>query len=1254
MEQATEISCAEYDRLFVLFCGRVQPRVVVMTPPRHEAGGKEARRRRRDESVGSAVASLSVQWPRSYAARSDPLAAYHCELAALFSLSPRDQLVFYLVYSSAHLCLPLLTMSSSPSLPPSPPLRVLIANRGEIACRIARAVRGMGGVSVGVYAEGDEEAAQVGDCEEAYLLPTPPHATFSPLSPYLSPSSLLSIAIEKKCNFIHPGYGFLSESAEFVKAIESASLTLPSPLHFLGPSPSVISLFGDKIAARNLAAQIGVPITQGTMGETGREGCTEFAQKYGYPVMLKALFGGGGKGMRIVRTPAEMDSAYTAAASEAKSAFGREEIFVEVYLENVRHIEVQLLGDSSGDLIALGERDCTLQQRQQKVLEIAPCFVLTKEVRKRIIDTALVLGRAAKVNSVTTVEFLLDLNSPDQQNPKFYFMECNPRIQVEHTITEEVHQVDLIQLMIQVARGELLKDLLPSPLPSPPLHRASIQARITAMKPGLIVQYHPPRGVGVRIESGVYTGYTVSPAFDPVLLKVICTAETQAKAMERMRKALRGLVLEGEEGGLETNVQFLIKLVDDPRVEKGECNTAFIQENIEALQATTQTRKRDRRAASRSSSSSSPVRLPSSSPLPPSHRALLSPLQALVVSLAPSVRVGGRVRKGDVVVTVNAMKIETSIRAEYDGVVVAVNCKPGDVVQTKQTLIVIDTAPDAVAASQDSTEQRAAKRIDGITQQFTWQSDLDAMSRHVTEAYSDTGISAKGIARQRKAGKKTVRERIRMVVERPAGEPPAPIFEVGTQAGSISKDGSFTPGNFLALRSELPDARPVVIGADDFTVLGGHSDGMVTAMKQQYVEEMCRTFRVPMVRLLDGSSGGGSVTSLLKMGYNYLPPLPAFPASMRLLCEVPIVSLLLGSVVGLGAARAVTSHFSVAVRGMAHVFVAGPPIVEQATHEKVTKEELGGMQVHGPNGTVDSWVDSEAEAMFQAHRFLSYLPSNAWELAPRSQRKYVEEEKGSDELLSIVPRHRQATYSMRRIIELIVDRYENDPSSSFFEIGTGWAMNLIIGFARIRGYSVGILASDCRVLGGALDARACEKARRFLVLCETFHIPILNLVDMPGFAVGRESERDSTIRRGGQLIGAFYSLSSPLCTVVIRRVFGIAGAAFADKKNPLEANMRISWPSGDWGSLPLEGGLEAAFKGKLAALTPDQAQEMKTKLLDQFEEIRQPIKTAQAFGIEEIIDPRDTRNWVASWIELAYRRLQHGETLKPRSGGYPL
>ncbi|MBE3583753.1 MAG: acetyl-CoA carboxylase biotin carboxylase subunit [Limnochordaceae bacterium] len=439
--------------------------------------------------------------------------------------------------------------------------KVLIANRGEIAVRIIRACQEMGIATVAIYSEADREALHVRLADEAFCVGPAPSS-----KSYLNVPNILSTALLLGADAIHPGYGYLSERASFAEMCASHGLV------FIGPSPAVMELMGDKIAARRRMAQAGVPVLPGSDGPVrSLAEAVQVASQIGYPVMIKAAAGGGGKGMRLAHDQEELERFVPLARAEAQAAFGDGSVYLEKYLENARHIEVQLLGDNSGHVIHLGERECSVQRRHQKVLEEAPSSLLTPAERARLGEIAVQGAKAVGYTSTGTMEFLVD------QDRHFYFCEMNTRIQVEHGVTEMVAGVDLVQEQIRIAAGEPLRwtqDQIQ-------LRGHAIECRINAENPdadfrpspGVIQFYHAPGGYGIRVDSHVFSGYEVPPFYDSLLAKLIAWGENRPQAIARLRRALEEYTIEG----IETNLPLHRRILQEKAFQDGEISTTWLE-----------------------------------------------------------------------------------------------------------------------------------------------------------------------------------------------------------------------------------------------------------------------------------------------------------------------------------------------------------------------------------------------------------------------------------------------------------------------------------------------------------------------------------------------------------------------------------------------------------------------------------------------------------------------------------------------------
>lgn len=478
------------------------------------------------------------------------------------------------------------------------------------------------------------------------------------------------------------------------------------------------------------------------------------------------------------------------------------------------------------------------------------------------------------------------------------------------------------------------------------------------------------------------------------------------------------------------------------------------------------------------------------------------------------------------------------------------------------------------------------------------------------------------VKRQHDQGRLTVRERIDKLIDKGS------FHEIGAVSGVGEYDSSgdlrkLTPANCVFGRARI-DGRTVVVVGDDFTVRGGSADASISA-KPLMAEEMAHDFRLPIVRIIEGSGGGGSVKTIETKGAANLPGgiggTRWYRFTTENLSRVPVVALGLGSVAGLGAARLAASHYSIMTRKSA-MFVAGPPVVK-ALGQDLSKEELGGADIQTRAGAVDHAVDTEEEAFACARRFLSYLPSSVYELPPTLP--CTDSPERSDEaLMNAVPRNRKQVYKMRPIIESVVDK------GSFFEIARNFGKPVIVGLARLEGRAVLLLASDSFHYGGSWTADACQKVVRWVDFAETFHLPIVYLMDCPGFMIGLDAEKTATIRHGVRAMAAVNQTTVPWCTVILRNAFGVAGVVHqpADR-----FSIRYAWPSAYWGSLPLEGGIEAAYRADIDA-AEDKAAKLR-EIEERLNKLRSPFRSAEKFWVEEIIDPRKTRSLLCEFARLA-------------------
>ena len=509
---------------------------------------------------------------------------------------------------------------------------------------------------------------------------------------------------------------------------------------------------------------------------------------------------------------------------------------------------------------------------------------------------------------------------------------------------------------------------------------------------------------------------------------------------------------------------------------------------------------------------------------------------------------------------------------------------------------------------------------------MSWKKDIEELKKR--EKLAEEMGGEEKLKRQRDNNRLNVRERINLLFDKDT------FHEIGKIAGKseYNEKGelvNFTPSNFVMGRGNI-NGRKVVVGGDDFTVRGGAADAAI-AQKQIMAEQFANEYRLPLVRLIEGTGGGGSVKSLDMDARTYIPGNPGWDWVVKNLATVPVIALALGPVAGLGAARAVTSHFSIMVEKLSQMFVAGPPVVKRVG-EDLTKEELGGSEIHSKNGAIDIVVESEEDAIELTKDILSYLPSSVYELPPRGSINDDPNRK-DDWLIDFIPKDRRKVYKSRKIIETVFDK------SSFIEFGKNSGQSVVAGLARLDGWPVGVLGSDPYFYGGGWTAEASNKVTRFVDIAETFHLPVVHLVDNPGFVIGLESEKQATIRHGARALTAVYQANVPWCSIILRKVFGVAGAAHM---NASRVHYRYAWPSGDWGSLPMEGGIEAAFKSDLEK--SDDPERLLEEIEERMEMVRSPFRTAESFLAEEIIDPRDTRRLLCEFANLAAPLRTSGKT----------
>ncbi|KAL4967562.1 acyl-CoA carboxylase subunit beta [Aspergillus stella-maris] len=547
--------------------------------------------------------------------------------------------------------------------------------------------------------------------------------------------------------------------------------------------------------------------------------------------------------------------------------------------------------------------------------------------------------------------------------------------------------------------------------------------------------------------------------------------------------------------------------------------------------------------------------------------------------------------------------------------------------------------PDDDDSKTSDTESPAKSRLRQVSNHLSLPADYSDVRSQIDTLKNIANTpdpSRRGYIRQKQAGKLWVRERLEQVLDRDTFQ------EIGSLSGTVTwektgpqreKPISFIPSNNVQGLGKVRGRR-VLLTADDFSLRSGHADG-ASAGKTIYVEKLALALKIPVVKLVDGSSGGGSVTTIRKEGWSYLPYVPMFHQVIQQLNEgIPNVGAVLGPAIGLGAARVTACHFSVMAADIGSLFNAGPEVVKDATFEEgLSFQDLGGPMIHCTNGTIDNMAANEAECFEQLRTVLSYLPNCGKYNAPPVLPCTDPEDREDESLRRIIPRKQTRMYNPWTIIKSVVDK------GSFFEIGDLWGRTAITGLARLGGRPVGIISLNCEVNSGALDAQGSQKLARLLKLCDVMNLPVLQFVDVPGYAIGTLAERSGTMRWGIELAKAYFSTTTPIFSVITRRAYGVAGGIMLGARDP---HVQIAWPSGQWGSLPLEGGIEVGHRHELRQADEmglGEGKERYEELEEEYRRLMNPVRTANAFGVEEIVDPVGTRGVVCAWARHVYEVL---------------
>lgn len=1073
---------------------------------------------------------------------------------------------------------------------------LLIANRGEIAIRVARTAAALGWRTVAVYSPDDAASLHIRHADVAVELPG------QGVAAYLDGPALIALASDEGCDAVHPGYGFLSESAEFSAACREAGLV------FVGPAPETLSMLGDKVAARDAAVKAGIPVAVGSQALLSAQDAQAFFDAQGgAPILLKAVDGGGGRGMRVIADAGEIDGAFARAQAEVRAAFGAADIFAERYLHPVRHIEVQIVGDGR-DVTHLWERDCTLQRRHQKIVEFAPAPNLDDDLRAALLDGAVALGRASGYRGLGTVEFLVE-TGPEAA---FCFIEANPRLQVEHTVTEEVTGLDLVELQLRLADGARLSDLGLADGPASP-NGVALQARINTETIGADGQFAPgggtlesfqlPGGPGIRVDTYGYPGYTTNPNFDPLLAKLVVHERTgdHNVLLARAERALAEFHI----SGAPTNIGYLRALMMRDELSGWTVDVTSVDRGLVDRLADTG----ENRFAGNAPGGSQPV--PVNDPVIPQGAGVLrAPMQGLVHSVAP--QPGDGFARGDELVVLEAMKMQHGIAAPASGRVSTLVAEPGQVVPANGVLLTFEAVDDAECAAVD----RTVRNPDDI------RPDLRALQDRIALTLDENRPRA--VARRRARGQRTARENVAALCRGGTFHEYGQLVYAAQRRRRDRDDlmaGSPADGIVTGLgevNAELVgrDASQVAILAYDGSVMAG-TQGMFGHMKTDRLFEIAERNDLPVIFFTEGGGGRPGDVDFADVKRAALD-ITTFHVFAGLRGRGPKICVNSGFCFAGNAAIFGAGDIRIATRE-SWIGLGGPAMIEAGGLGSHDAKEIGPAPMQAEIGLVDILTEDEAEAAEAARKAMSYFQGGLCDWDAADARK----------LRHAIPENRLRAYDIRDVIELLAD------TGSFLELGRHHAAGLVSGLIRIEGRPLGLIANNPYHLGGALDAPASAKAARFLRLCSRFGLPVLSLCDTPGFMVGPESERQGGVQAACDFIAAGAELDARLFFVCLRKGYGIGAQAMAGGSFVTPA-FTISWPTGEFGPMGLEGAVTLGYKRELdAEPDPERRKALFDGLVAEHYREGGALNVASLQEIDAVIDPAETRGWIVKGLDIS-------------------
>ncbi|MDE0191996.1 MAG: biotin/lipoyl-binding protein [Gammaproteobacteria bacterium] len=1109
--------------------------------------------------------------------------------------------------------------------------KLLIANRGEIAVRIHRTAREMGIETVGVHPADDRESLHARTVDESVELAGTGAAA------YLDFEQIVGIAQDRGCGAIHPGYGFLAENAEFAEACDAAGVA------FVGPSAPVLHLFGDKLKARDLAAAQRLPVLPGSAVIEGAAQAEAFYDELqpNAAMILKAVAGGGGRGMRVIERKEDIADALVRGSAEAEAAFGSGALYAERLIERALHIEVQVLGDRHGTVAHLGERDCSIQRGHQKVVEVAPSPQLAPELRKRILEAALNLADAAGYDNIGTFEFLVDGADLGPLSP-FYFIEANPRLQVEHTVTEAVTGVDLVRIQLAIAGGASLPELglADGDAPSPRGHAIELRINMESLGPdgvavprtGTLSAFRPPHGPGVRVDTFGYEGYRTSGRYDSLLAKLVVHSGQPdfAAAVGRARRALSEFVIDG----IDTNLPVLMNMMDSAEFAAGILYTRFVDDHLGEL-----LRDRELPGKPHTKVALAGAQVDAADPLavlgegrrireeeragtaqedyPDGFVPVRAAMQSTMVAVAPVV--GDDVLTGQELIVLNAMKMEHVVKAPVSGRVTELNVDEGDTVPEGTVLLVIEEGA-----------------IEGEASRAGLDLDLDTPRPDLAEVIRRRDLTTdasrkKQVAKRHAEGSRTARENIHDLADE------GTFVQYGSLAvgmglhGTVDELLDYAPSDGLVMGlghvngDKFDEGRSrCVLMSYDYSVLAGSQGGMNHKMMDRMFQTAAK-LKSPLVLFTEGGggrAGGGSRNA--RPGRGGSPQIsgggglntPSWTLLSKLSGRVPVVGVnagfcFAGNAVLLGCCDVIIATAN------SSIGIGGPAMIEGGGLGVYSPEEVGPMSVQIPSGVVDIAVEDEAEAVQATKKYLSYFqgPTDDWEANDQRLLRHV------------IPENRLRVYDIRELVGILADK------DSVLELRPEFGTAMITALIRIEGRPMGVIANNPAVISGAIDSDAADKAARFMKTCDSFQIPLLLLCDCPGIMVGPEVEKTGLVRHAARMFVIGANIEVPSYMVILRKAYGLGAQAMGGGNQRLPAFV-VAWPTSEFGGMGLEGQVKLGQRARLEAIEDlAERQAAYERMVEAAYNRGKGLNAGHVFEVDDVIDPADTRRWIVAGMK---------------------